>query len=208
MTFTAEEIRGKYEQFAAKYDRMEILGELLGLSRLRRQLVQRALGKVLEVAAGTGANLRYYPKDCRLTAVDLSPAMLEIARKRAERLGLQVEFHVMDAEALAFPDHTFDTVLSTLSLCTYPDPIAALQELARVCRPDGRVLLLEHGRSNREWLGRWQDRKADRHAAFIACHWNREPLDLVRQAGLSVISARRTFFGIFHQIEAQPPDPT
>jgi hypothetical protein len=66
------------------------------------------------------------------------------------------------------------------------------------------VLLLEHGRSDREWLGRFQDRTADRHAKQLGCHWNRQPLDLVQQAGLKIIKAHRVFFGIFHQIEAGP----
>lgn len=199
-----EEIRQKYDKFAPWYDLAEGIQEFLGVKRLRRKLVQRASGKVLEIAVGTGKNLRYYPRACQLTALDLSPAMLAIARKRAERLGLNATFLVMDAETLAFPDQSFDTVVSSLTLCTFPDPVAALREIARVCRSDGRILPLEHGRSDREWLGRWQDRRADRHAKALGCRWNRKPLELIRQAGLTLISAKRTFFGIFHEIEAMP----
>jgi ubiquinone/menaquinone biosynthesis C-methylase UbiE len=130
--------------------------------------------------------------------------MLDIARKRAKKLGIDVSFLLMDAENLAFPDRSFDTVVDSLSLCTFPDALIALKEMARVCRSEGRILLLEHGRSDSEWLGRWQDRRADKHAKQLCCHWNREPLDLVRQAGLKLISARRTFFGILHVIEAAP----
>jgi methyltransferase OMS1 len=82
--------------------------------------------------------------------------------------------------------------------------VTALEEMARVCRTDGKIVLLEHGRSNREWLGRWQDKRADRHAKQLGCHWNRETLELVRQAGLKVQNSRRVFFGVFHQIEAVP----
>lgn len=199
-----EEIRQKYNQLARWYARMEPILELLGVSRLRRRLLQRASGRVMEIAVGTGANLAYYPRTCRLVAMDLSPAMLALARKRADRLGLRIPFLVTDAEALAFRDQSFDTVVSSLTLCTFPDPVAALREMARVCRADGRILLLEHGRSDREWLGRWQDRRADRHAKALGCRWNREPLELVRQAGLRLIAARRTFFGIFHDIVAMP----
>jgi ubiquinone/menaquinone biosynthesis C-methylase UbiE len=130
--------------------------------------------------------------------------MLTIARKRATKLGLPVSFEIMDVEKLAFPDQTFDTVVDTLGLCTFPDPVAALREMARVCRPDGRILLLEHGRSDREWLGRWQDRRADNHAKRLGCRWNREPLDVVRQAGLKVLATERTFLGILHLLEATP----
>jgi ubiquinone/menaquinone biosynthesis C-methylase UbiE len=82
--------------------------------------------------------------------------------------------------------------------------VAALKEMARVCRPKGKVLLLEHGRIDREWLGRWQDHHADQFAKPLGCHWNREPLELAKDARLKVVSARRNFFGIFHRIEAKP----
>jgi len=76
--------------------------------------------------------------------------------------------------------------------------------MARVCRTNGKILLLEHGRSDREWLGRWQDCREDSFAKQLGCHWNREPLELVRESGLKVNEARRVVFGIFHPIEAQP----
>jgi ubiquinone/menaquinone biosynthesis C-methylase UbiE len=199
------EILQKYEKFAPWYDLGEGVLEFLGVKNLRRRLLQRASNRVLEVAIGTGKNLRYYPKGCQITAVDLSPAMLDIARRHARDLSLHVTFFVMDGETLGFRDQSFDTVVDSLTLCTFPAPVVALREMARVCRTDGRILLIEHGRSERGWLGHWQDRKADRHALMLGCRWNREPLDLVRQAGLTLITARRTFFGIFHEIEAKPP---
>lgn len=202
--FTSQQLRRKYDEFARKYALMEAIQEPLGVRRLRRGLLRRASGRVLEVAAGTGINFPHYPEDCRITAVDLSPAMLEIAKERADGLDLNVTLRVMDAEGLEFPDASFDTVVSSLTLCTFPDPLAALGEMGRVCKPEGRILLLEHGRSDRGWLGRWQDRRAESHAKQLGCHWNREPLDLVRQAGLRVYAAERSFFGAFHRIEAGP----
>jgi ubiquinone/menaquinone biosynthesis C-methylase UbiE len=201
---TKAELRRKYDRFAPWYDVVEGLPELLSLRQLRRALLRRAQGHVLEVAAGTGRNFRHYPESCRITAVDLSAAMLARARQRAQRLGLSVAWAVMDAEALAFRPHSFDAVVSTLSLCTFHDPAAALREMARVCRPHGRLLLLDHGRSDRPRLARWQDRHAERHARRLGCHWNREPLQLARQAGLTVVAARRLFFGIFHILELAP----
>lgn len=199
-----EQIRQRYDKFAPWYDVVEGIPEVLGLRRLRQRLLQRTSGTVLEIAVGTGKNLHYYPTICQITAVDFSPAMLQRARKRADRLRLTIRFLVMDGEALAFRDQRFGTVVSSLTLCTFPDPAAALQEMVRVCRADGRILLLEHGRSSREWLGRWQDRRADRHAKALGCRWNREPLDLVRQAGLKPVTAERVFLGVFHLIEALP----
>ncbi len=117
---------------------------------------------------------------------------------------MDVCFSLTDAEALSFSDKSFDTVVSSLSTCTFPHPVAALQEMARVCRPGGRILLVEHGRSEREWLGHWQDRHADQFAKPMACHWSRETLKLVREAGLKVVAVQRFFFGIFHEIQAEP----
>ena len=200
----AEEIRRKYNDFARWYDLVEGVPEVCGVSRLRRELLRRASGRVLEVAVGTGKNLRYHPRGCQITAVDLSPSMLAIARQRARRLGLDVTLIEMNAEALDFPDQSFDTVVDTLALCTFTNPVTVLHEMARVCRSDGRLLLLEHGRSDRDWLGRWQDRQADRHARRLCCRWNREPLELVRRAGLRLVAVRRTFFGIFQVLEVVP----
>jgi ubiquinone/menaquinone biosynthesis C-methylase UbiE len=202
--FTSQEISQKYNQVARWYDWIEGIPDLLGLRRLRRQLLKRAAGSVLEVAVGTGKNLPYYPSNCRITAVDLSTEMLNIARKRAAKLSLEFSFALADAEALPFREKSFDTVVSSLSTCTFPNPANAVREMTRVCRPEGKILLLEHGRSDREWLGRWQDRHADKFATPLGCHWNREPLHLVRKAGLKVNRARRVFLGIFHQIEAEP----
>jgi hypothetical protein len=77
--------------------------------------------------------------------------------------------------------------------------------MSRACRRDGRILLMERDRSDREWLGRSQDRTAEKHAKQLGCHWNRRPLDLVREAGLSVLAARHFFLGVFNMIEAAPP---
>ena len=200
---TSQEISQKYNRFARWYDLVEGIPDLLGVRRLRQRLLEQASGKILEVAVGTGKNLPYYRRFSQITAVDLSGKMLNIARKRANRLSLNVAFMVTDAEALPFSDKSFDTVVSSLTTCTFPNPVIALQEMARVCRTQGKILLLEHGRSDHEWLGRWQDRRSDRHAKQLGCHWNREPLKLVREAGLRVVTAHRAFFGIFHVIEAK-----
>jgi ubiquinone/menaquinone biosynthesis C-methylase UbiE len=202
--FDSREISAKYDRFARWYDWVEFVPDLLGVRRLRRSLLERASGRVLEVAAGTGKNFHHYPPGCRITAVDVSRGMLKVARERAAKLSIHVSFSLADAEALPFADHCFDTVVSSLSACTFPNPAGAFREMARVCRTDGKILLLEHGRSDRERLGRWQDRHADKFAKPVGCHWNREPLEIVQQAGLKVVRAHRTFFGIFHQIEAVP----
>lgn len=202
--FASREISAKYDRFARWYDWLEGVLNLFGLSRLRRMLLQGASGQVLEVAVGTGKNLAYYPRDGRIIALDLSSEMLKVARNRAAKLSMPVSFLVADAESLPFRDNTFDTVVSSLSTCTFPNPVASLQQMARVSRASGKILLLEHGRSDREPLGRWQDRHADQFAKPLGCHWNREPLNMLRAAGLKIKTAQRSFLGIFHQIVAAP----
>jgi ubiquinone/menaquinone biosynthesis C-methylase UbiE len=201
---TLNEISEKYDQFAQWYDLIEGIPDLLGVRRLRERLLRRASGKVLEVAVGTGKNLSYYPRGCEVVAVDVSREMLNVARKRATQFSIKGALLLADAEALPFPNKSFDTVMSSLTTCTFPNPVTALREMTRVCKPPGRILLLEHGRSNREWLSLWQDRRADRHAKQLGCHWNREPLELAREASLRIIEAQRVFLGIFHVIEAMP----
>jgi ubiquinone/menaquinone biosynthesis C-methylase UbiE len=202
---TSQEIARKYDQFARWYDLVEGIPEhLLGIRKFRERLLRRAVGEVVEVAAGTGKNLPHYPRSCTTIAVDMSHEMLNRARERAAKLRVQASFVLADSAALPFSHGAFDTVVSTLTTCTFPTPEASLREMARVCKPEGRILLVEHGRSDREWLGRWQDRRDDAHAKQLGCHWNREPLKIVQQAGLKLVAARRSFFGIFHEIEAAP----
>ncbi|NIN33964.1 MAG: methyltransferase domain-containing protein, partial [Gammaproteobacteria bacterium] len=97
---------------------------------------------------------------------------------------IAVDLHVMDAESLTFADNSFDTVVSALSTCTFPDPIAALREMNRVCKPTGQILLVEHGRSSLRPLAHYQDRNAHAHYEKSAgCRWNQEPDQLVMAAG-------------------------
>ena len=199
-----EEITESYNKYAIWYDILENIPEFLGVNRIRKNLFRKASGEVLEVAAGTGNNLRHYPKDCKLTLIDLSRSMLEIASQKARKQRLEVSIQEMDAESLEFPDNAFDTVVDSLSLCTLNQPVQALREMARVCKPNGRILLLEHGRSSNEGLARWQDKKAERHAKRFGCNWNRDILGLVGEANLEIVSSKQYCFGVFHAIEVKP----
>ncbi|RMF78255.1 MAG: class I SAM-dependent methyltransferase [Chloroflexi bacterium] len=206
-------LAGKYDTLASNfskrvwlYKRLQWLEELFfGSYWRRRRLMKRATGHVLEVACGSGENFSALKHVQSIVAVDLSEGMLELAQQRAAELQLAaIDIRRMDAESLEFPDAHFDTVVSTLATCTFPDPIAALQEMARVCKPDGRILLMEHGRSSLDWFARYQDRHAQQHFASVGCRWNQEPQEIVRAAGLEIVSAKRGFFGVFHTIEARP----
>jgi ubiquinone/menaquinone biosynthesis C-methylase UbiE len=201
---TKNEIKDKYDGFARWYDIVEAIPEFFGVRALRRGLSERARGKTLEVAAGSGKNLRLLPDDIELVAGDISKGMLNIADRKAQKLGIEPIYTLMDAEDLPFQDDSFDTVLSTLSTCTFLDPTRAIQEMSRVCKPDGRVLLLEHGRSSNRMIGWYQDKRADRHASQFGCQWNRHPVEIAENAGLDFVDCRTYFFGIFAVIEARP----
>ena len=200
---SVEEIRDSYAKYAdwmARFDRFDRL--LTG--RIRRRQFGDAEGRVLDVACGTGTNFRYLPPAVDFTGVDISPEMLAKAEDRLDRLGRDGTLRRMDAQDLAFDVDSFDTVISTLSTCTFPDPVAALREMERVCKPDGRILLVEHGRSDVGPIARFQDWRADSHYEQVGCRWNQEPLAVVERAGLTVTEARTGLLGILTALEVDP----
>jgi ubiquinone/menaquinone biosynthesis C-methylase UbiE len=161
--------------FARGYDRFMAASERAGLRGRRGALLARAEGATLEIGAGTGLNLDLYPAGVsELVLTEPSPHMA--ARLRA-KLGADPRARVVEAaaERLPFEPDRFDTVVATLVLCTVPDPAAALSEIARVLRPEGRLLFLEHVRAPEPRLARWQDRLERPWRAFGAgCHCNRD----------------------------------
>ena len=201
--YSKEEVRKKYDAFAKWYDFSEGILEIF-LPGLRRELLKNAEGNVLEVGAGTGSNFKYYPSSCNLTATDFSFAMSQKAKKRAKKLGRKIDFYLMDTEKLSFPNDSFDTVVSSLSLCTYHNPINALKEMVRVCKTNGKILLLEHGASNKKWLRNYQNKKVNAHAKKLGCYLNRDISKIVDGTGLEVIELKRFFFGVFYFIRAFP----
>lgn len=207
LTSESTHIQAIYDQLAARYDRREALVEWLFLRRYRRQLLGWAQGRVLEVGIGTGRNLPHYPPGCQITGIDLSSEMLKVAERRAARLGRDVTLLAMDAQEPTFPDASFDTVVSALTLCTVVDPIKALSEMARVVSPHGRILLLEHGRSPHGWISRWLDRLAPYAVQRYGCHPNRNIAALVQAADLVILKHTRHLGGIVHLIHARPPRP-
>jgi phosphatidylethanolamine/phosphatidyl-N-methylethanolamine N-methyltransferase len=144
---------GTYERLAAVYD--VVFGAVLQSGRKRAVdcLGLRPGHRVLEVGVGTGLNAELYPGDCAVTGIDLSRAMLERARQRVERKGLRhIQLLEMDAAHLTFPDGTFDTVYAPYLVSAVPDPVAVAREMRRVCRPGGRIVILNHFRSTNAWL--------------------------------------------------------
>lgn len=199
---STDEIRKLYNESAPSYDfNLSLLEACTGLKRMRQRLMQRAHGNVLAIAIGTGKDIPLYPENCRVTGIDLSEGMLAIAKKKAAALKRDVTLLQMDAQVLTFADASFDTVICTLALCTIPSPIAALKEMKRVCKPDGKILLLEHGRSSVPFIARMQDFFADGWIRKVGCHLNRRPQDLVTEAELKIHDHKSSLFGVLHAME-------
>lgn len=170
----------------------------------RRRLLEAAEGQVLELAVGAGANFPYYPPRVRVTAVDFSGGMLEQARRAAARCRLEVQFVCGDIEKLLLPEQGFDTVISTLSLCAYEHPLAVLQQMRRWCRPTGRILLLEHGKSTNRMLSLLQKAADPLLYRMAGCHHTRDIAALVQEAGLRVEGMERCWLGMGSLIWARP----
>jgi ubiquinone/menaquinone biosynthesis C-methylase UbiE len=169
---------------AALYDRMRAASEREGLAARRGQLLAQARGRVLEVGAGTGLNLEYYPERVEeLVLVEPEPAMVRKLERRLRELGRPARIVEADAEALPFPDGSFETVVCTLVLCEVGDPTRALDEMRRVLRPDGSLLFLEHVRAEDAATARLQDR-VNPVWRFVSngCNCNRPTLSLIEDA--------------------------
>jgi ubiquinone/menaquinone biosynthesis C-methylase UbiE len=154
--------------------------------RQRRKVVPLAHGRVLEIGIGTGLNLEHYDKSrlSALVGLDPSAEMHRLARKRVARAGLDVELVALSAERIPFDDASFDTVLVTYTLCTIPDPVAALREMRRVLKPGGALVFCEHGKAPDESVRRWQDRLTPTWKQFAGgCHLNRDIPALLAQGG-------------------------
>lgn len=194
----------QFHKIASTYDDSIGRDELfMGINVLRRFLLRHARGNVLEVGAGTGRNLPYYDlKHCkRIVLTDASDQMLQQARlkltspqQRKQCAVLQQDASTLTTSAL--PTNGFDTVVDTFGLCSFDDPVQALREMQQMVKPDGRILLLEHGRS-KTWgfVTRHLDQYADQHASNWGCVWNRDLDAILEQAGLEVDYKQLWHFG-------------
>ncbi|MER6988001.1 class I SAM-dependent methyltransferase [Saccharopolyspora hirsuta] len=197
--------RTYWDRSASGYDQQMGRFERLMARGSRRWVCSRAEGEVLEVAIGTGLNLPMYGGDVRLTGVEWSPRMLDLARQRARELDVPVDLRVGDAQDLPFPDATFDTAVCTFGLCAIPDEKRAIAEMARVLRPGGKLLLLDHVSASP-----WPLRLVQRAAELVTIplggeHFLRRPLPLVQAAGLQVEESDRFKLGIVERLSARKP---
>ena len=196
--------RRYWNKASVSYDKqMRFYDRLLADSR--PWVCAQATGHTLEVAIGTGLNLPFYPPGVELTGTDLSPGMLGVAQTRARQLGRVVDLREADAQALPFPDASFDTVVCTFSLCAIPDERRAVSEMTRVLRPGGLLLLADHI-AGATWPVRAIQRMIDLVTVPLQGeHYLRRPLRQVQAEGLQVERRERFKLGIIERLAARKP---
>lgn len=179
--------------FSAIYDTLLKGSEDAGLRDMRRETLAEASGRTIDVGAGTGANLDLYPDSVTgLVLSEPDPHMTKRLRARLAESGTEAELVEAPAERLPFEDASFDTAVFALVLCTVPDPPAALAEAARVLKPGGKLLFVEHVRSQQPGIARWQDR-LERPWRFFAdgCHCNRDTVAAIEASPFSLQKVER-----------------
>ncbi|MEV6734799.1 MULTISPECIES: class I SAM-dependent methyltransferase [unclassified Streptomyces] len=200
-----ERLRRYWDKHARSYDRQMRFFDRHLFGESRSWVCSQATGDVLEVAIGTGLNLPLYPPGVRLTGIEWSPQMLALARRRAEELGRTADLREGDAQALPFPDASFDTVVSTLALCAIPDDRRAIAEMSRVLKPGGRLLLLDHVASSALGV-----RVIQRLIELVTVplggeHLLRRPLQHVQAEELEIEQRSRFKLGVVERLAARKP---
>ncbi len=199
-----EDTSHKYSRIAKLYDLFEWPIEKLLFKKLRKEAVSFAYGHVLEVGVGTGKNLLYYNKSVNLTAIDFSPGMLEIAKKKKTEVNLKAfKLYEMDVQDLKFEADTFDTVISTFVFCTVPDPIAGLREVHRVLKPKGKVIFLEHMKSKYFVLNIFLYLMNIVSTKLLGTSMIRETQKNIEQAGFTIVSVEHELFDVVRLIIAK-----
>ena len=193
-------IKRRYNRTALFYDLMDRMIP----DRLRERAFSHAYGKVLEVGVGTGANLPFYPPGCEVTGIDFSPGMLAKARQKLHMAKVPVTLVEMDAQRMDFADGIFDTVVATCVFCSVPDPVKGLQEVRRVCKPEGRVILLEHVRSENTVLGKIMDILNPVALYVIGSNINRRTVKNIELAGIQIKRTQNVMGKIVKLIVASP----
>ena len=200
--YSSKQIEAIYDKHAKWYDFRMYFTESI-IKKLRRKLIGNANGRVLEISFGSGVNLPYYCKDCEIVGIDISKEMLKRAKKRASKYGRKVNLKEGNVEKLIFKDEQFDYVVDTLGLCTFANPDKALIEMKRVCKRNGKILLLEHGLGRSKIINKFLNWKEARHYKKSGCHLTRDIIGMVKKSGLSIVEEKRKCFGTICYIIAK-----
>ncbi|RXZ78527.1 class I SAM-dependent methyltransferase [Paenibacillaceae bacterium] len=172
--------------------------------RWRQHLLSHAKGEVLELAVGAGANFPFYPPGVKVTATDFSEAMLERARRAAKQHRIDADFICSDIEEMNFPDQSFDTIVSTLSFCSYDNPLMVLDKINRWCKPNGQFLFMEHGISSNLPVSAVQQALNPLLYRIYGCHHTRNILGLLRESETKIVKVESYWLNMVHLIWAKP----
>ena len=207
-----EKVKKRYDRISPVYNQLEFVMERMAMAGWRQEFWEKARKNLqpgdllLEAGVGTGKNMPYYPEaeEVRIEAIDLSPGMLSRAEARAEELGIEVNLRKMDIQSLDYPDNHFDLIVTSCVFCSVPDPVLGLKELKRVCKPAGKILMLEHMLSEKPVLKNLMNL-----FNFIPRHiWganiNRRTMENIEKAGLKVNSVRNLWLDVFKEITLSP----
>jgi ubiquinone/menaquinone biosynthesis C-methylase UbiE len=200
MSDNTEKIRNRYNRASKIYDLMERPMEAMGLKKWRLEVMKELKGNVLEVGVGTGKNIEFYPAGVDVTAIDFSEKMLEKAEQKAKNLNKAVKLMHMDAQNMEFPDNYFDLVFTTCVFCSVPDPVKGLKEIRRVCKPKGKIVMVEHVRSEKKVMGLIMDLLNPIVVNAYGANINRRTVDNIRLAGYDTVSVEDLYSDIVKKI--------
>ncbi|MED4207529.1 class I SAM-dependent methyltransferase [Neobacillus mesonae] len=198
---TKERLIRTFDRQASQYEKRRMDNTQ---KRWRQNLLGEAKGEVLELAVGAGANFPFYASDVKVTATDFSKAMLEKAKQAASLHQVDAEFICGDIEGLNFSDQSFDTIISTLSLCCYDQPLIVLGNMKRWCKPNGTILLMEHGISTNSFISLIQKAINPLHYRIVGCHQTRNIPEMIQQSGIIIEKTESHWFNMVHLIWAKP----
>ena len=169
---------------------------------IRADLIQRASGEVIEIGSGTGINFPFYREVTSVTAIEPNPYMIQQAKSKQEKATVPIDMIQADAEELPFADHTFDTVVATLVFCTIPNVEKALEEMKRICKPNGKILLFEHVKMDNPFLANLQMMLTPLWKRICdGCCLNRDTVSVLESKGFNIVELKKFYRGLFVMIE-------
>ena len=191
MNLTKRQVKSKYNRFSIFYDLFESPIEWLVFSRWRKRFLKNITGKVLEIGVGTGKNLSYYNyRKVKLIGIDLSTGMLEKAKQKAEKNDYPVMLRLGNVEKLPFNSNSFDYIVCTFVLCSVPNPKQAIKEMKRVLQNNGKIIFLEHVKSQNKLIALWQKIHNPVSKFIFGFEINRDTINSIKQSGLKIIKEK------------------